>query len=92
MSMASAIEIVFNELFFGSGFWIGFIIITAFSIGISYRYKYSGTIFIFVLFFMAVQYYQNLSASSNYMWGVILCFVEMLFILIHLYSDFNNRN
>lgn len=85
----SAIAELFNELLFGSGFWIGFIIISAFSIGISYKYKYTATIFAIVLFFMALQYWDNIAVDSNYMWGAVLCFVEMLFLAIRLYSDFD---
>ena len=62
-------------------------IITAFALGISYRFKYSGVIFEVVLFFLAMEYLEELSVSSNYMWGVILCFVEMIFIGTRLLHD-----
>lgn len=85
------LEPIFEELFFGSGFWIGFMIITAFALGISYRFKYSGVIFEVVLFFLALEYIENLSGSSTYMWGAILCFVEMIFIGTRLLHDVDSR-
>lgn len=85
------IETLFEEMFFGAGFWIGFIIITAFALGISYRFKYSGVIFEVVLFFLAMEYLEKLSATSNHMWGAIMCFVEMIFIGIRLIHDVDTR-
>lgn len=80
---------IFTELLFGSGFWIGFIIISAFAIGISYKYKYTAVIFALVLFFMTLQYWDNIAVDSNFMWGAILCLIEMVFLAIRLYSDFD---
>ncbi|MDD5541150.1 MAG: hypothetical protein PHG61_10715 [Candidatus Marinimicrobia bacterium] len=91
MNAGAALEEIFQELFYGSGFWLGFILITAFALGISYRYKYSGVIFEVVLFFMALEYFDNIDVSSNYMWGAILCFIEMVFIGIIVYSNVRNR-
>lgn len=78
---------MFQEFFFGSGFWLGFLIISAFALGLSYKFKYSGVVFEIVLFFFALEYLDNLAVSSAYMWGVIGCFVEMILLSIRLYSD-----
>jgi hypothetical protein len=81
---------IFDELLFGSGFWIGLIFIISICIIISYRFKYSGVIFEVILFFMALEYYDNLAVDSNKMWGLILCFVTMIFIVAKMISDAKN--
>lgn len=85
--MSSEIADMINEIMFGSGFWIGFLILSAFAIGLSYRFKYTGVVFEIVLFFFAFEYIDNIAVSSSYMWGAILCFVEMILISLKLYSD-----
>ena len=87
----SVISTAFDELLFGSGFWIGFMIITAFALGISYRFKYSGVVFEVVLFFLALEYLEEIAVSSNHLWGAIMCFVEMLFIATRLFHDVNTH-
>lgn len=85
--MSSEITQVFEVLLFGEGFWIGFILIAAFAIGLSYKYKYVGVIFEVVLFFMSLEYLENLAVSSNHLWGVILCYVLMIFLGWKLFDD-----
>lgn len=86
--MTSEIAEVFNELLFGSGFWLGLIFILAVAIGISYKYKYSGILFEVVLFFMGIEYYDNIAVDDNKMWGVILCFLGMIFLIVKMTRDF----
>lgn len=85
--MSATLQNLLNEFFFGSGFWLGFLIISAFAIGLSYKFKFSGVIFELVLFFFALEYLENIAVDSSYMWGAILCFVEMILISVKLYSD-----
>jgi hypothetical protein len=81
------VSAIFEELLFGSGFWIGFLLIFVICIAASYRYKYSGIVCEFVLFFLAISYNENIDASSSKMWGIIFCFIGMILIGVQLYGD-----
>jgi len=85
------IELAFNELFFGSGFWLGFIFIISVCLIVSYKIRFSGIIFEIVLLFLALEYLENLNPASNRMWGVILCFVGILLIGINIWGDFSQK-
>lgn len=74
------IELAFHELFFGSGFWLGFLLLITICVVVSYKIKYSGVIFVVVLIFLAMEYNENLVETSYKLWSVILCFVAVLFI------------
>lgn len=84
--MSSEIAEVFEVLLYGEGFWLGFIIIMAFSIAISYRFKYTGILFEVILFLLSIEYLNELS-DGNELWGVILCYVGMILIATNLYRD-----
>ena len=86
----TAVADMFDELLFGSGFWIGFIIICAFCFGIAYKFKYAGVVSECVFFFMALLYFDELATNSNYLWGAIMCFVSMILVATRLYGDFKN--
>lgn len=87
----TALAQIFNELMYGSGFWLMFVVIAVICISASYRFKYSGLIFEIVMFFLAMEYNNNLLGSDSKMWGIILCFVAMIFIGLRLYGDMNRK-
>lgn len=83
----SEIDEVFRALLFGEGFWLGFLIITSVCLLVANRIKYSGSIFVMVLIFLGLEYSENLVSSSNKMWGIVLCFIGVIFLCIQLYVD-----
>lgn len=75
----STFEALFEQLLFGDGAWIGLILILAICFLVSYKVKYSGVVFSFVLLFLSIEYYGEISASSNFMWSFVLCLISMVF-------------
>lgn len=78
---------IFTVLLFGEGFWFGFVIMAAFAIGLSFKYKFVGVVFEFVMFFLALEYLDNLEGSSTHLWGAVFCFILMIFIGWKIYDD-----
>jgi len=77
----SAISDVFNELLFGSGAWIGLIIVLVLCFGASYGLKHgSGIVFAIILVFLGIEYLNHVSVDSNFMWSVVICFISACFV------------
>jgi len=83
----SEIEEVFRVLLFGEGFWLGFLIIISICLIMANKIKYSGIIFTIALFFLALEYNENIETSSNKMWGMIMCFIGVVFLIIQTAWD-----
>lgn len=77
----SGIEEVFNELLFGSGAWLGLIIILVLIIGASERSKYAGVCFIPVSLFIGIMYFDNVAVNENFMWAGVIMFIETIVIV-----------
>lgn len=79
----SAIDDVFNALLFGSGSWLGLIIIIAviISVALGTRKKVGSMIFIPVTVFMAIEYLNNVSVNSKFMWSAVIMFILTMFLL-----------
>lgn len=71
----SAASEIFQELLFGSGAWIGLILILSIAFLVGARNKYVNLLFIPILAFFGLLYLDNVSASVNFMWSAIFCFV-----------------
>lgn len=80
----SEAEQLFTELLFGSGAWIGFLLVISIVFLMTWKIKESGIIFIPFTIFMGISYLQNVSASSNFMWGSILMFITSVFLVYRL--------
>jgi len=85
--MSAEITEVFEELLFGSGAWIGLIIILAIMLPLSVKLKYSSAIWIIVMIFLEIEYYNNISRSSNFMWAIIISLMAIAFFAYRLYED-----
>lgn len=72
--MSEASEI-FHELLFGEGAWIGLILILSIAFLVGARNKYVNLLFIPILGFFGLLYLDNVSASTNFMWSAVFCFV-----------------
>jgi len=85
--MSAEITKVFNELLFGSGAWIGLIIILAIMLPLSVKIKYSSVIWIIVMIFLEIEYYNNIARSSNFMWAIIISLMAIGFFAYRIYED-----
>lgn len=72
----------FNELFFGQGAWLGLIIILGIMFLIAIKVKYFGLIAFVATLFLGIQYFNEVSTSSNLMWCGVLCFVCLPFFIV----------
>lgn len=84
-------EEVFNELLFGSGAWIGLILVIGICLLISSRIKYSGSIFMLILIFLSFEYWGRITATSMHAWFVIICLLGVLFHGFILYGDLRKK-
>jgi len=65
----------FQELMFGSGAWLGLILILGLMILITYKVKEAGFAFLLISIFLGIEYFNNVSASSNFFWSGIIMFL-----------------
>jgi len=54
---------------------------------VTWKVKYSGVLWIFLLVFLGMEYYERLSDSSRYMWAIVICFVSAIFCIYQVISD-----
>jgi len=85
--MSAEITEVFDELLFGSGAWIGLIIILAIMLPLSVKIKYSSVIWIIVMIFLEIEYFNNISRESNFMWAIIISLMAIGFFAYRIYED-----
>ena len=83
----TAISDVFNELLYGSGAWIGLVILLVLCIGGSFAFKYGGTIFGIVLIFLGLLYLENVAVNDNFLWSVVLCWISALYCFFHVATE-----
>jgi hypothetical protein len=77
--MSSQIAIAFNELFYGSGMWLGILLIIAIIIGISLKTKWAGLITLPATVFLGINYLTN-----DFMWGGLLMFCTSVFVILNI--------
>lgn len=75
---------LFTELLFGSGSWIGLLLILSIIFVVSFIDKRSSIIFIPLSIFMGFMYLENVSANSYFMWSAILMFITTIFLVIRV--------
>jgi len=77
--MVQTFQDFFNELFFGSGSWLGVLLLLAFVVGTLMRWKYSGVLLVPVTVFLAIDY-----LNHDLGWQSIIMFVTSVFILMYM--------
>lgn len=78
------IDDAFNALMFGSGAWIGFLLIAGIIILITYRVKESSLIFMPVSAIFGVLYLRNVAVSSMFMWAAVFMFCLPIYLMVRL--------
>ena len=74
----------FTELMFGEGKWIGLILILSIIILVSAKNKYASILFLPIMIFLGIEYANNVSASSDFYWSVIICFITSVFLVVNI--------
>jgi len=85
--MAGEFQELFNELLYGSGAWIGFLIILSIILLVSVSVKHSGIIFIPICIFIGIFYLDNVAVNSNFMWSAIIMFLLPFFLFFRLMKE-----
>jgi len=65
----------FTELMFGSGAWLGFILIVILLTGITYKVKEAGYISLVIAVMMAFEYLENVDPTTNFYWSGVLMLI-----------------
>ena len=86
---------IFDELLFGSGAWIGLMLILGFMFVIAYKAKYTSVLFLLILLFLNFEYWGQIGyaidVTSNFMWSIVISYVAMVFMGLVLYHDIKHR-
>ena len=86
---------IFNELLFGSGAWLGLMLILGFMFLIAYKAKYTSVLFLLILLFLNFEYWDQIGyaidVTSNFMWSIVISYIAMLFMGLILYHDIKDR-
>lgn len=80
--MSGEFKEFFEELFFGSGSWLGLIIIIAIIVLVTAKEKFSGVIFLPITVLLSIHYFQNVSASNDFMWSGVLMLIVTIYCLV----------
>lgn len=75
----SSISQAFTELFYGSGAWLGILLLLALIIVLSSRVKYAGVLMLPVAVFLGIDYLTN-----DLLWNALIMFFTSIFIIINL--------
>lgn len=81
----------FTELMFGSGAWIGLMLILGFMFVVAYKVRLTSVLWIFILLFLNLEYWGQIggeiSIESNFMWSIIITYLAMV-LMAAIFIDF----
>jgi len=83
----SEIELVFRELLFGEGCWIGLIIIIAIIALTSEKSKIANIVFIPISVFIGILYFDNIADNDIFLWAGIIMFIVSALLIYHAISE-----
>lgn len=76
----------FEELLFGSGSWIGLLLILGLVLLVTLKVKYSSALFVPFMIFMGLFYLENVSESVNFIYSVFLAWSSVPLLLVMEYK------
>ena len=76
----SSIALVFGELFFGSGSWLGILLLLVIILAISLKTKYAGVLMIPVTIFLGIEY-----LSKGMPWHTIIMLITSVFVILNMF-------
>lgn len=80
------IQAIFSELFYGSGSWLGLLILLIFIVALSLAQQYLGLLMLPVAIYLAIEYL----SYPALMWNALIMFLASIFIVINLVRGRND--
>jgi len=81
--LTNPFQLAFQELFYGSGMWLGILIILSFVVGLSLKNKYASILCLPVTIFLGIDYIVNMTTQTH-LWGSLIMFFTSIFLIINL--------
>lgn len=78
----SEIAEVFTELFFGTGSWLGILLLLSIIIALTIKIKWGGVITLPIIIFLGIDYITN-----DLFWNGLIMFFSAIFILITIVKN-----
>ena len=78
--MSISISSVFEELFYGSGSWLGLLLFLAIITALTLKAKYTGLLMLPVTVFLAIDYL----SYPSLLWHSVIMFLASVFIIIQI--------
>ena len=76
----------FTELFYGSGSWLGLIILIILCLGMLLKWKYSGALFLPIMLFLGIDY-----LSHNLGWNALIMFFSSVFTVLYMVKGYRKE-
>lgn len=77
----------FESLLFGSGAWIGLLLVMIASVVLIAISKYTAVFVVIIIIMLEVEYFNRLDMYGNYIWHMIILMFFALFIVIVALTD-----
>ena len=74
----SDVELAFTELFFGTGSWLGILLLLSIIVVLALKNRFIAVLMIPVTLFLGIDYLDN-----GLMWNSIIMFLSSIFILLN---------
>lgn len=72
----------FETLFYGSGTWLGLLLLLAIMIGLLLKWKYTGVLILPITIFLGIEY-----MDRDLGWQSIIMFLTSIFVLLYLVKE-----
>lgn len=84
--MSGEFQEFFEELLYGSGAWLGLILILSIVLIVSLKVKYSSALFVPIMIFLGLFYLENVSESADFIYSVFITWSCVPFLLFMEYK------
>ncbi len=82
--MSTEIAAAFSELFYGSGCWLGILLLETIIWSLALKKDWAGVVGIIVSVFMGINYLTNTTVNTNQVWLALIMFFTAIFLMINL--------
>lgn len=79
MTSLEIVNSAFEALFFGSGSWLGLLLLLSIMIGLLLKWEYTGAILLPISIFLGIEY-----LGKDMGWHCIIMFITSTFMLIYM--------
>ena len=77
------VDEAFESLFFGSGSWLGLMLLLILALTMLLKWRPSGVLFMPIMIFLGIDYLTN-----NLGWEALIMFFSSIFILLYMVKGF----